>query len=141
MDRMLFINLPVRDLEATRRFYTALGFGVDENFSDEHCACIVVSPTIYVMALDHERFTDFVTTPIADPRRTTQVINCLSMTSREEVEAFVAAALANGGARHRAPVEEQDMTGPHGEEMYGASVTDPDGHIWELLSMSAPAAG
>jgi predicted lactoylglutathione lyase len=139
MDRMIVVNLPVKDLAATRRFYTGVGFGVDETFSDEHCLCVAVSPTIYVMALDHERFADFVSTPIADPRETTQVISCLSMATREETDAFVAAALAHGGARHTYPVAQGQMTGPDGEEMYGAAVTDPDGHIWELL-YTAPAA-
>ncbi len=139
MDRMIFVNLPVRDLAATRRFYTAVGFAIDETFTDEHCLCIVVSPTIYVMALDHERFTDFVATPIADARQTTQVINCLSMPTREEADAFVVAALANGGREHVYPVRQGEMQGPQGEDMYGAAVTDPDGHVWELLYM-APAA-
>lgn len=139
MDRMIFVNLPVRDLAATRRFYTGLGFGVEETYSDEHCLCVVVSPTIFVMALDHTRFADFVTTPIADPRQATQLISCLSMATREEADAFVAAALAHGGARHTYPVQPEEMTGPEGEEMYGAAVTDPDGHIWEVL-YTAPAA-
>ncbi|PYG01747.1 hypothetical protein SAMN05216184_101211 [Georgenia satyanarayanai] len=139
MDRMIFVNLPVRDLAATRRFYTGVGFEVNETFSDEHCVCVVLSPTIYVMALDHARFADFVTTPIADPRETTQVISCLSMATREETDTFVTAALEHGGARHAYPVQQGEMTGPEGEEMYGAAVTDPDGHIWELLYM-APAA-
>jgi|SRR5690625_2430547 len=138
MDRMIFVNLPVRDLAATRRFYTGVGFAVNETFSDEHCVCIVVSPTIYVMALDHTRFADFVSTPIADPRVTTQVLNCLSMSSREETDAFVAAALANGGSRHRYPADLADVTGPEGEDLHGAAVADPDGHVWELLYM-APA--
>ncbi len=139
MDRMIVVNLSVRDLAATRRFYTGVGFTIDETYSDEQCLCIVVSPTIYVMALDHERFADFVATPIADPRRTTQVLNCLSMASRADVDAFVAAALANGGSEHPYPAGLADGTGPAGEDMHGAAVTDPDGHVWEVLYM-APAA-
>ena len=140
MDRMIFVNLPVRDLAATRRFYTGVGFAVNEDFSDDRCLCVVVSPTIYVMALDHTRFGDFTSTPIADPRRTTQVINCLSMETREEVDTFVAAAVTNGGTRHAYPPELENGQGPQGEEMYGATVTDPDGHLWELLYMETADA-
>lgn len=139
MDRMIFVNLPVRDIAVTRRFYSGVGFEVNEAFSDAHCVCVVVSPTIYVMALDHSRFADFVSTPIADARQSTQVINCLSMETREETDAFVAAALANGGARHTSPTRLEDAEGPQGEQMYGAAVSDPDGHVWELLYMAEPA--
>jgi len=138
MDRMIFVNLPVRDLAATRRFYEGVGFEINEIFSDEHCLCVVVSPTIYVMALDHERFADFVVTPIADPRRTTQVLNCLSAASAQEVENFVAAAVASGGQRYEHP-SYTPSEGPQGEEMHGAAVTDPDGHVWEVLYMSQAA--
>lgn len=140
MDRMIFINLPVTNLEATRRFYSALGFEINEMFSDTHCACVVISPTIYVMALDHERFADFVSTPIADAHATTQVLNCLSATSREEVDGFVAAAVANGGAEHHADGLVEEGEAPDGATMYGRSITDPDGHVWELLYMSQPTA-
>jgi predicted lactoylglutathione lyase len=131
MDRMIFVNLPVHDLAASRRFYTGLGFGINDMFSDERCACVVVSDTIFVMLLDHERFGDFVSVPIADAHATAQVINCLSAESRAEVDEFVAAALAHGGAEYRGVQDE----GP----MYGRSVTDPDGHAWEILFMEMPA--
>lgn len=130
MNRMIFVNLPVHDLAASRRFYTGLGFGIDEMFSDDHCACVVVSETIFVMLLDHARFADFVSVPVADARASAQVINCLSAQTRAEVDGFVAAALASGGAEYREP---QDVA-----PMYGRSVTDPDGHVWEILYMEMP---
>ena len=138
MDRMIFVNLPVRDLGAARRFYTGVGFTVDERYSDDQCLCVFVSPSIYVMAMDRRRFAEFVTTPVVDAHRATQVLNCLSMASRQETEAFVAAALAHGGAEHAYPAALDGPVGPQGEDMYGAAVTDPDGHVWEVLYM-APA--
>ena len=88
MRRMLFVNLAVADLRAARRFYTGLGFAVNEDFSDAGCACIVVSDTIFVMLLVRDRFADFVTGAVADPAVGTSVINCLSAASREEVDEF-----------------------------------------------------
>ena len=131
MNRMIFVNLPVADVQVSRRFYTGLGFGVNEEFSDERVACIVVSDTIFVMLLEHSRFRDFVTTEIADPRRTTQVLNALSAESREEVDDLVARAVAHGGAA-RTPITEGGM--------YGHSFTDPDGHIWEVFHMEMPGS-
>ena len=128
MSRMIFVNLPVTDLDASRRFYTALGFTVEHTYSDDSCACIVVSDTIFVMLLVHSRFADFIDTRIADARSTTQVLNCLSADSRDEVDALVARATAHGGTA-RGVIE----AGP----MYGSSVADPDGHVWEFLHMAA----
>ena len=58
---MIFVNLPVTDLGASRAFYTALGFRVNEAFSDDQVAAIVVSETIVLMLLTRDRFADFVT--------------------------------------------------------------------------------
>lgn len=127
MNRMIFVNLAVADLDVAKRFYTSLGFSVNEQFSDEQAACIVVSDTIYVMLLVRERFGDFVAGSIGDPSAGTSVINCLSAASRTEVDDLLAKALASGGR----PWLELMSEGP----MYGGSFADPDGHVWEVLYM------
>ena len=131
MDRMIFVNLPVLDLPAARAFYTGLGLRVNEMFSDEHVACVVVSDTICVMLLDHARFADFAPRPVADAHATTQVLLCLTAADRAEVDALAAAALAHGGTEAR-PAQDDGPT-------YARTVTDPDGHVWELLHTD-PAA-
>ena len=128
---MIFVNLPVRDLPAARAFYTGLGMGLNEMFSDEHVACVVVSDTICVMLLDHARFARFAPRPVADAHATTQVLLCLTAADRAEVDALAAAALAHGGTEVRAVQDD----GP----IYARTVTDPDGHVWELLHTD-PAA-
>ena len=127
---MIFLNLPVVDLKASTAFYTGLGFGINEQFSDNDCACIVVSETIFVMALRRERFADFVPGPVGDPAAATTAITCLSATSREEVDDLVARARANGGKPWMDPMDEGFM--------YGHSFADPDGHAWEVLYMEVP---
>jgi len=129
MERMIFVNLPVADVTTSRAFYTGLGFTVNEQFSDDQVACIVISDTIVVMLLEHARFKDFITNEIADARTHTQVLNALSTSSREEVDDLVARAVAGGGTA-RLPIEEDGM--------YGHSFADPDGHVWELIHMAAP---
>lgn len=125
MQRMIFINLPVTDLATATAFYTGLGFGLNPEFSSDECSCIVVSETIFVMLLTRDRFADFTTGPVGDPRTGTTVINCLSALSKEEVDGLVTRALANGGK----PWMDKMADGP----MYGHSFADPDGHVWELL--------
>lgn len=132
MDRMLFVNLPVRDLAASRRFYTGLGFPVNEMFSDEHVVCVVVSDAICVLLLDHERFASFAPLPVGDARTSTQVLHCLTASTRAEVDVLTADALAHGGSE----VREAQSDGP----MYARTVADPDGHVWELLHMDLVGA-
>ncbi len=131
MRRMIFINLPVRDLAVATDFYTGLGFTLNPMFSDGSCSCIVISNEIYIMALRADRFADFVAGPVGDARQSTTVINCLSAESRAEVDDLVAKALAGGGQ----PWLDKMEDGP----MYGHSFADPDGHAWELLYMEMPA--
>jgi uncharacterized protein len=130
ISRLIFINLPVADLERSRAFYAGLGFAVDRRFSDGQCVCVVVSPTICVMLLEHDRFAEAIVGEIADAHRTTEVLHCLSASSREEVDDLVARALAGGGSPWR---DKQDD-----EFMYGHSFADPDGHVWELLHLAFP---
>ena len=125
--RRIFPNLPVRDAQAARAFWSELGFGFNEMFSDDRTACLVVEENISVMLLSEPRFTDFVTGPVADAHAATGVLLCLSASSRAEVDVLADKAIAAGGKPHLPPME-------HGP-MYGRSFTDLDGHVWELMSM------
>lgn len=130
--RMIFVNLPVADLDIATRFYSALGFTRNPNFSDDTASCMVVSEHIYVMLLTHQKFSGFINGDIADARRSKEVLNCLSAGSREEVDDFKTRALAAGGAQWKPNME----MGP----MYGCSFQDPDGHVWEVMYMDMDAA-
>ena len=124
---MIFVNLPVRDLAASRDFYIALGFPVNEAFSDDQAAAIVVSETIVVMLVARDRFAEFVAGPVGDPRDGPTAISCLNAESPEEVDRLVGTALASGGSAWLPKMED----GP----MYGHSFADPDGHVWEVIHM------
>jgi predicted lactoylglutathione lyase len=91
--RLIFVNLPVADLAASKAFFGALGFTFDEKFTDDSCACMVVSEQAYVMLLDRGRFADFTTKPVADARTSTEAILCLSAASRDEVDSLAETAL------------------------------------------------
>lgn len=127
VSRKIFVNLPVSDLKRSMAFFAALGFRHEPNFTNEQGACIVVSDQILVMLLTHPFFGGFTTKTIADARRTTEVLLCLSCESQAEVDDLVRRAIAAGGSAPRAP---QD----HGF-MYGHGFEDLDGHIWELVYM------
>ncbi len=126
---MVFVNLPVADVAASRAFYTALGFSVNEQFSDDSSVSVVVSDTIFLQLLSRERFASFLPEgrQAGDPRQTT-TMHALSCDSRGEVDELVQKALDAGGGTWR-PAED------HGY-MVGGSFTDLDGHVWELLWMN-----
>ncbi len=129
MSRLVFINVPVADLDASKAFFERLGFGFDPKFTDDKCACMVVSEQAYVMLLDEPRFADFAVKPVA--RDATEALICVSADSREDVDAFADTAVAAGGSPAKEPMD-------HGF-MYGRSFLDLDGHHWEVMWMD-PAA-
>ncbi len=129
--RLLFVNLPVRDLAASIAFFTELGFAFDEKFTNDECGCLVISEQAYVMLLAESRFADFTTKPTADARSTTEALLCVSAEDRQGVDALAEAALAAGGAPAKEPMD-------HGF-MYGRSFQDLDGHHWEVMWMSSEA--
>ncbi len=130
--RMIFVNLPVKDLEASKRFFGALGFGFNAQFTDDTAACMVVEENICVMLLTEARFRDFITGEISDATKATEVLVCLSAESRENVDDLVAKATA-AGAKPWKPVMDYGF-------MYGASFQDLDGHVWELMWMDPSSA-
>lgn len=126
--RMIFVNLPVKDVAASREFFTRLGFAFNPDFSDERTLCMVVEENICVMLLQEDRFRDFINGDISDAAKTKEVLTCLSCDSREEADATLAKALAAGASPWK-PVMEAGS-------MYGVSFQDPDGHVWELMHMA-----
>ncbi|MBB1243833.1 VOC family protein [Streptomyces durbertensis] len=133
MARMIFVNLPVKDLEVSKKFFTELGFGINPDFTDENAACVVFSDTIYAMLLTEPFFKRFTSKQIADTGSTTEALLCLSADSRAEVDQLCDKALASGGAPAGDTMEE----GP----MYSRSFQDPDGHHWEVMYMDMEAMG
>lgn len=127
MPRMLFVNLPVQDLTKSVDFFTSLGFGFNQQFSDEKAACLVLSEQACVMLLATPFFATFTTREVADAGATTEAILAISAQSRDEVDALVDQALALGGGAGRAPMDEGFM--------YGRSFFDLDGHAWEVMWM------
>ena len=133
MSRMIFVNLPVSDLAASRRFLEALGARNEPKFTDETAACMKISDTIFTMLLTHDKFRQFTPRPIADATNGSEVLLCLSADSRESVDTTVERAVSAGGTADPAPKQDYGV-------MYGRSVADPDGHIWEIMWMDPAAA-
>ncbi len=131
MPRMIFVNLPVSNLDASKKFYEALGFTNNPQFTDATAACMVWSEAIHVMLLTHDKWNTFTTRPIP-PNTSSEVALALALDDRAAVDAFNAAAAANGGTGDINPVQDHGF-------MYGRDVADPDGHVWGPFWMDMAA--
>ena len=130
--KLIFVNLPVSDLTRSTAFYEAIGARKDTRFCDGTASCMVFSDTIHAMLLTHEKYRSFCTKQIADAKTTSEVLICVSVESRAEVDAVVDKAVAAGGALDPMPTQDFGF-------MYGRSFEDPDGHIWEVSWMDVAA--
>lgn len=131
--QMIFVNLAVNDVDASKKFFTELGYTINPQFTTDDCVCVVISDTIIAMLLGRQRYADFTKKEIADSTKTSEVLLCLSAESREKVDELVDKAIASGGTG-TGTEEAVD----HGH-MYGRSFDDLDGHTWEVMWMD-PAA-
>lgn len=123
--RSIYINLPVKNIEKTREFWTKIGFGFNEQFSDDKALCLVLNDgKIYAMLISHEYYSTFTNRPIADGS-TTQVLLAIDVQSRDKVDEIIRVALENGATRYLEPSDEGWM--------YYDRFVDLDGHQWEVM--------
>jgi len=133
MSKMIYINLPVKDLAVATRFYEAIGCEKNEQFSDHQASSMVWSDTITFHLLVTDYFATFTPKKIADAHATSEVLLALSRDSRGEVDVIVeAAAVAGGKADTR---ERMDLGW-----LYNRAFEDPDGHVFEAVSVDMAAA-
>ena len=128
MSKIIFVNLPVRDLAKAKAFYQAIGAVNNPQFSDATSACMVVSDTIFVMLLTHDKWAFFTKKPITDTRNASEATLAISCDTRQAVDTMMDAAASHGGKIDVNPKQDQGF-------MYGRSFEDPDGHIWEPVYM------
>ena len=132
MSKSIFINLPVRDLKASTAFYVALGGTINPQFSGDKSSSIMLSESIFVMLLTHEHYRQFTQRPIGDARGETQALFAITAETRDEVNAIVAKTQSAGGW------PDPNLPQDHGF-MFGRSVEDPDGYVWEIVWMDPSA--
>lgn len=132
MPKMIFINLPVRDVAKSTAFYEAIGFTRNEKFSNEQASSMMWSDAIVVMLLAKPFFSTFTDKQIGDARTTANSLISLSLDSRADVDAIAKAAVAAGGSELH---DAEDMG-----FMYSRAFEDFDGHGWGVLWMDPAAA-
>jgi predicted lactoylglutathione lyase len=130
MSRMMFLTQPVESPARTRAFYEALGFEINEVFSDESTTCVVVNDAAIMMMITRTRFAELSDKPLADPSTTSNLV-AVSAASRDEVDELVATAVANGGTSVGEPKDYGFM--------YDHAFADPDGNGFGVVWMDQAA--
>ena len=105
MTTKIFVNLPVQNLDKSIEFFKGLGFALNRQFTDETAACMMISDDIYAMLLTETKFKEFTPKEIADATKTTEVLTCLSVDSKDEVNRVADTALAAGATEAREPMD------------------------------------
>lgn len=127
MSRKIIIHLSTKNVPGARAFYTALGFTVNEEMSGETSVCIVMSETISAMFSAESAFANYSPKAVCDTSKYLEVLNCLTCSSRAEVDEMIRRAKVGGGSVFEDAEE-------HGS-LYMHSFLDPDGHGWNLMHM------
>ncbi|WP_353620057.1 VOC family protein [Mycolicibacterium sp. ELW1] len=120
----MLVNLPVADVERSRRFFADLGYAFDDRFSGEKAVTLVLGENQFAMLLQREAFDALHPLETADAAKVKECVVCLGVDSRDAVDALVNRAIAAGGTDG----DSED----HGS-MYGRSYNDLDGHSWQIF--------
>ncbi|MFI6482075.1 VOC family protein [Nonomuraea sp. NPDC050663] len=128
MSYTLFVNLPVKDLNRSKAFFTDLGLQIFGMMDD--MASVVISERTQVMLFTEPAFAGYARNEIVDPAKATQAILVLGLDNQEQVDELVGKALAAGATAIGEPVNAGGR--------YTRSFADPDGHHWAALCLVQP---
>ena len=132
MNKQVFINIPVSDLDKSISFYEALGFTKNPDFSDDTASSMMWSEDIVIMLVTRDFYKKFIPhKDVADAKKNSGVLIALSLESKEAVQQFAETAKANGGDYYKV-----EMNIPE-KMMFGLEVEDPDGNHLEPVWMNS----
>jgi predicted lactoylglutathione lyase len=123
----IFVNLPVKDLEKSKKFFEAIGGKVNQQFTDETASSIILGGNIFAMLITHAKYKEFTSKEIANAGKTSEVLIALGVDSKAEVDRIVDAAIQAGGRETRPPADYGFMQQRVFEDL--------DGHHWEVIYM------
>jgi predicted lactoylglutathione lyase len=129
MNKQVIFNLPVKDLEKSKAFFSSLGYRFNSQFSNESAVMMVIAEgSIQAMLMTEAFFGSLIDKPVVQAKEANEVVICLTCESPQELDDLIARAVAAGG---RTPHPPED----HGF-MYTQGFEDIDGHLWNLVWMA-----
>jgi len=123
--QQIFINLPVKNVEASMNFYTQIGFTVNPLFTFDDQKCMVWSDQIYVMLQTIEMFKSGNKKNIADPKENTTATFTLPVESLDRLNEIIENGLKAGGTEPTQTIDEGYMQ--------VRNIEDLDGHNWGII--------
>ncbi len=129
MTKEIWLNIPVKNIEKSKAFFTALGYAFTSKHDNAVMAALIIGSNKFpVMLFEESVFKSFIQTEITDTKKSSELLISLDAESREEVDEFAKKVLAAGGTIYAPPAENQGW-------MYGFAFIDLDGHRWNVLHM------
>ncbi len=129
--QQIFINIPVKDVNASQVFYEALGFRLNPLFTFEHQKCMQWASNILLMLQSHGMYQAGNEKKLADPKEYGLATFTLPLESLAKVDELVAKAL-NAGGTERLPMIDEGF-------MQIRNIEDLDGHAWALIFLDIEA--
>ena len=129
MSKEIWINLPVRDVNRSKEFFSRIGFAPNEEHAKKDMACFTVGEKkMTVLFFAEETFTGLTKSAVSDARAGAEVLISFDAESPEEVDETARKVFEAGGRIFSEPAEIQGW-------MYGFAFADPDGHRWNMVFM------
>ncbi len=125
--KQIFINLPVKDVEASMDFYKQLGFTVNPLFTFDDQKCMVWSEQIYVMLQTLEMFKSGNPKNMADPKKNTIATFTLPVESIDRLNEIIEKGLKAGGIEPTPAIDKGFMQ--------VRNIEDLDGHNWGIICL------
>lgn len=130
MTKEIWINLPVKDVNRSKEFFTQIGFTLNTKYGSgpDTASFFVGNKNVVLMLFPEATFKKFTKADVSDTKKGSEVLFSIDAESREEVDGLAKKVVKAGGTLYGEPGENQGW-------MYGCGFADPDGHRWNVLYM------
>ncbi len=128
MTTQLWLNLPVKDIEKSKNFFSKLGFSFNTEHGNSPVSASLVIGKNVVMLFEKNTFEGFIKKDITDTEKNNEILISIDAESREDVDSMAKKIIEAGGEIYSKASEKDGW-------MYGFGFADPDGHRWNVLYM------
>ena len=129
MTKDIWLNLPVKDVAVSKKFFTDLGYTFNSGKDNETMACMTVSDKKFVVMLFADyMFETFTQSDSTDTKQSAEILVSLEVQTREEVDELAVKVTEAGGTVFAQPGVKMGW-------LYGMGFADPDGHRWNVMYM------
>ena len=130
MAKELWINLPVKDVEKSKEFFSKIGFSPNtEHGASDEMACVQLGEKQFnVLLFAENKFKGFTKNELTDTGKSTETLISFDAENKAEVDETARKVFEAGGRIFSEPSEIEGW-------MYGFAFADLDGHRWNQVYM------